>query len=50
MVIFYKKYPIKILTYGLNQKKGRSRGKITVRHRGGGFKKNLRLLDNKRVI
>ena len=37
------------LTFGYHRKKGRNNsGRITSRHRGGGHKKNYRLLDTKR--
>ena len=41
--------PENSLTFGYHRKKGRNNsGKITSRHRGGGHKKNYRLLDTKR--
>ena len=41
--------PEKALTRGLNKSGGRnSRGKVTVRHRGGGHKRRWRLIDFKR--
>ena len=41
--------PVNFLTFGYHRKKGRNHsGKITSRHRGGGHKKNYRLLDTKR--
>ncbi len=44
-----KKKPEKSLTRPLKRKAGRnSRGKITVRHRGGGAKRRLRIIDFKR--
>ncbi len=43
-----KKRPEKSLTQPLRKKAGRSRGKITVRHRGGGHKRQYRLVDFKR--
>jgi large subunit ribosomal protein L2 len=40
---------VKHLTIPLRKKGGRNNtGRITVRHRGGGFKRRIRLLDNKR--
>jgi large subunit ribosomal protein L2 len=44
-----KRKPEKSLVVSLKKKAGRnSRGKITVRHRGGGSKQNLRIIDFKR--
>lgn len=43
-----KKRPEKSLTQALHKKAGRSRGKITVRHRGGGHKRQYRIIDFKR--
>ena len=44
-----KKSPKKSLVKPLRKRAGRSsRGKITVRHRGGGAKRNLRIIDFKR--
>ncbi len=41
-----KKGPVKHLTVALRKKGGRNNtGRITVRHRGGGFKRRIRLLD-----
>lgn len=41
--------PVRSLTTGLNKRAGRNvRGKITVRHRGGGHKRRYRLIDFKR--
>jgi len=40
-----KKKPEKSLTKSLHRKRGRSRGKITARHRGGGSKKLYRQVD-----
>lgn len=42
-----KKEPEKSLTKSLHRKKGRSHGKITVRHKGGGSKKRYRDIDFK---
>ena len=42
-----KKKPEKSLTKSLHRKRGRSKGKITSRHRGGGFKKLYRDVDFK---
>ncbi|MDI6777865.1 MAG: 50S ribosomal protein L2 [Patescibacteria group bacterium] len=39
--------PEKSLTYFLHRDKGRSRGKISVRHKGGGHKKKYREIDFK---
>ena len=39
--------PEKGLTYFLKRDKGRSRGKISVRHKGGGHKKKYRQIDFK---
>jgi large subunit ribosomal protein L2 len=44
-----KKRPEKSLTEPLRKKAGRSRGKITVRHRGGGHKRQYRIIDFKRT-
>lgn len=46
--VLTKKKPEKKLTVFLKKNKGRSRGQITVRHKGGGHKKKYRLIDNKR--
>ena len=43
-----KKEPEKGLTQGISKKAGRSRGKISVRHRGGGVKRKYRTVDFKR--
>jgi len=43
-----KKEPEKKLTKFLHRKKGRSRGEITVRHKGGGHKRKYRAIDFKR--
>lgn len=43
--ILTKKEPHKPLTIGKKEKAGRSKGKITVRHRGGGVKKKYRIID-----
>jgi large subunit ribosomal protein L2 len=40
--------PVAALTKGLPKKSGRSRGRIAVRHRGGGHKRNYRFIDFKR--
>ncbi|MBU0613745.1 50S ribosomal protein L2 [Patescibacteria group bacterium] len=40
--------PYKKLVVSQKQQAGRSNGKITVRHRGGGAKRNIRLIDWKR--
>lgn len=40
-----KSKPEKKLTTKLKRKAGRSRGKITVRHRGGGHKRKYRIID-----
>lgn len=42
-----KKKPEKSLTKSVHRKKGRSHGKITVRHKGGGSKKMYRNIDFK---
>lgn len=39
------KKPEKALTFGINRKYGRSHGKISVRHIGGGHKRRFRLID-----
>jgi len=45
----WKGKPVKSLTEGLNAKAGRNNlGRITVRRRGGGAKKNYRVIDFKR--
>ena len=45
-----KKGPVKHLTLPLRKTGGRNNtGKITVRHRGGGFRRRIRLLDLNRV-
>lgn len=41
------KKPEKSLVVGLNKKSGRSNGKISVRHHGGGHKRKYRLVDFK---
>lgn len=43
-----KKKPEKALTSGISKKAGRSRGRISVRHRGGGAKRKYRIIDFKR--
>jgi large subunit ribosomal protein L2 len=43
-----KSSPEKKLTIKKNRKAGRTKGKITVRHRGGGAKRRIRLVDFKR--
>lgn len=43
--VLTKKRPEKSLTKNLHRKKGRSKGKITVRHHGGGSKKLYRSID-----
>ncbi len=43
-----KSSPEKKLTIKKNRKAGRTKGKITVRHRGGGAKRRIRLIDFKR--
>ena len=43
--ILTKKKPEKNLTVGKKSSGGRAQGKITVRHRGGGHKRKLRILD-----
>ena len=40
--------PEKKLTVGLKKRQGRSKGKITVRHRGSGARKQYRIIDFKR--
>jgi len=40
--------PEKSLTEGLTKKSGRSRGRISVRHKGGGHKRRYRIIDFKR--
>jgi len=45
--VLTKKKAEKSLTHALHRKKGRSHGKITVRHRGGGSKKLYREIDFK---
>ncbi|MYE38499.1 MAG: 50S ribosomal protein L2 [Candidatus Spechtbacteria bacterium SB0662_bin_43] len=42
-----KKKPEKKLTKFIHRKKGRSKGKITVRHKGGGAKRKYRFVDFK---
>ncbi|MFA6184129.1 MAG: 50S ribosomal protein L2 [Parcubacteria group bacterium] len=42
-----KKSPEKSLLTALNKKSGRSAGKISVRHKGGGHKRNYRIVDFK---
>ena len=45
----YKGRPLKCLTESKNKKGGRNNyGRITVRHQGGGHKKNYRIIDFKR--
>jgi large subunit ribosomal protein L2 len=51
-VVEYKKVltakkPFKKLTVGKKSKAGRSKGKVSVRHKGGGHKKRLRIVDFK---
>ncbi len=51
-VVEYKKVlttkkPFKKLTIGKKSKTGRSKGKISVRHKGGGHKRKLRIVDFK---
>src|SRR5690606_25302608 len=43
-----KKEPEKNLTVSKKQKAGRSAGRISVRHRGGGHKRKIRIVDFKR--
>jgi large subunit ribosomal protein L2 len=44
-----KKKPQKSLTYGKRKKAGRNaKGRITVRHRGGGVKRKIRIIDHKK--
>ena len=44
-----EKRPVKSLTKALRKKAGRNnQGRITVRHRGGGAKQRLRIVDFKR--
>jgi len=43
-----KKRPEKSLLAPLTKKAGRSKGRISVRHRGGGHKRRLRIIDVKR--
>ncbi len=43
--VLTKKKPEKKLTKGLNKKSGRSHGKISTRHKGGGHKRVYRLID-----
>jgi large subunit ribosomal protein L2 len=43
-----KKNPEKSLVSFRKQKSGRSGGKITVRHRGGGARRSIRMVDNRR--
>jgi len=41
--------PVKALSVGKKQKAGRNNtGKITIRHRGGGVKRKIRIIDYKR--
>ncbi len=48
--VFTKKEPLKSLLFGKRQSGGRNnQGKITVRHRGSGVKRSLRLVDFKRI-
>lgn len=45
----WKGKPVKNLTFGLSKKSGRNnKGRITVRHKGGGHKKLYRIIDFKR--
>ena len=45
----HKGPPVKTLTQGLSKKGGRNnRGRITVRHRGGGHKRRYRIIDFRR--
>ena len=44
-----KNKPLKQLTTGKRSKAGRSKGKITVRHKGGGHKRKYRLVDFLRI-
>lgn len=37
--------PLRSLVYSQKQQAGRSKGKITVRHKGGGAKRNIRIID-----
>ena len=46
--VLTKRKPEKKLTKRLLKKAGRSRGRITVRHQGGGHKQRIRLVDFKR--
>jgi len=44
-----RSYPERSLTRGLRKRAGRNvRGKITIRHRGGGHKRQIRIVDFKR--
>ncbi|AGF74659.1 50S ribosomal protein L2 [Bartonella australis AUST/NH1] len=46
----YKGKPVKVLTEGLSSKGGRNNcGRVTVRSRGGGHKRNYRFIDFKRL-
>ena len=48
-IIVPKMSPVKELTLPLRKQGGRNNyGRITVRHRGGGFKRRIRVLDTKR--
>mmetsp|Transcript_86686 Transcript_86686/g.231422 ORF Transcript_86686/g.231422 Transcript_86686/m.231422 type:complete len:394 (+) Transcript_86686:3-1184(+) len=48
--LLWKKGPVPSLTVGLRKSGGRNnQGVITVRHRGGGSKRKLRIIDFKRV-
>nr|YP_010428248.1 ribosomal protein L2 [Prosopanche bonacinae]USN93697.1 ribosomal protein L2 [Prosopanche bonacinae] len=48
--LYKEKYIRKLLSYGYHLKKGRnSKGKITVKHRGGGHKRLYRIIDFKRT-
>ena len=44
-----KQKPLKRLTVGKKSKAGRSHGRITVRHKGGGHKQSYRLVDFSRL-
>lgn len=45
-----KTHPHKALTVSLSKKSGRSHGKISVRHKGGGHKRRYRLVDFSEVM
>jgi len=47
--ILTKKEPEKALIVALKKKAGRAKGRITVRHRGGGAKRLYRIIDFKRL-